>query len=358
MRDYYRTLDIRPDATQAEIKDAWNFSVKAFHPDKFAGSSHRQQGIAHERTKAINEAYSVLSDPIKRANYDREYKQRTGTKSAAASHSSPPPARDTATAGPNSPPPQWTPPRQSPQSVSRKPKSRSWFWGPAGRPRYAWVLYLGFAIAAVLFVLAYLPTPPVTQRPQNTSPRRSDIFEQLAESRESPPGPWLAFQSPNRAIASPTLIEIRRAEPVNPTPIEIRRAKPLNEPRPQSPYFTIGSTKNDVLRIQGSPDSFTDNMFWYGTSFVGFQGDRVVSWSNGFLKLKAQLLPRPGTNAPPFFTVGSSKDEVLAVQGTPDSFTDNMFWYGTSFVGFQGDRVVSWSNGFPKLKAFLRPSTP
>jgi DnaJ domain len=109
MRDYYRILGIRPDATQAEIKDAWNFSVKAFHPDKFAGSSQWQQAIAQERTKAINEAYGVLSDPIKRANYDREYKQETRAKSAAASHSSPPPAQDAATAQPSTPPPTQAP---------------------------------------------------------------------------------------------------------------------------------------------------------------------------------------------------------------------------------------------------------
>jgi TonB family protein len=89
MRNHYGILGIRPDATRDEIKDAWNFSVKAFHPDKFAGSSQRQQAIAHERTKAINEAYSVLSDPIKRANYDREYAAKARAESA------PPPPRTT-----------------------------------------------------------------------------------------------------------------------------------------------------------------------------------------------------------------------------------------------------------------------
>ena len=59
MRDYYRILGIRPDATQADIKEAWNFSVKAFHPDKFAGSSERQQAVAQEGTKASSTQLTI-----------------------------------------------------------------------------------------------------------------------------------------------------------------------------------------------------------------------------------------------------------------------------------------------------------
>lgn len=97
MRDYYRILGIRPDATQAEIKEAWNFSIKAFHPDKFAGSSQRQQAVAQERTKAINEAYEVLSDPIKRASYDREYAKQFRTHAGPRPRKSPPPPPGRAT---------------------------------------------------------------------------------------------------------------------------------------------------------------------------------------------------------------------------------------------------------------------
>jgi TPR repeat protein len=97
MRNHYRILGIRSDATREEIKDAWNFSVKAFHPDKFATSSARQQTIAQERTKAINEAYEVLFNPVKRANYDWQYAKERSTHAAAPPP--PPPPR------PQPPPP-------------------------------------------------------------------------------------------------------------------------------------------------------------------------------------------------------------------------------------------------------------
>jgi hypothetical protein len=40
--------------------------------------------------------------------------------------------------------------------------------------------------------------------------------------------------------------------------------------------------------------------------------------------------------------LGSTKDQVLAVQGTPTLFSDNTFGYGGSEVYFQNDRVIGW----------------
>ena len=94
-------LGVAPTATQEQIRSV-KFSVsKAFHPDKFARSSLEQQRTAHERTRAINEAYQVLSDPIARANYDREHARPTETGSAQASTPPPPPPQKP----PESPPP-------------------------------------------------------------------------------------------------------------------------------------------------------------------------------------------------------------------------------------------------------------
>ncbi len=96
-------------------------------------------------------------------------------------------------------------------------------------------------------------------------------------------------------------------------------------------------------------------MFRYGSSRVDFQNGRVVSWKNKVPELKAKLIPSPQTTAKPYFTLGSTKDEVIAVQGTPDEFSETMFRYGSSRVDFQNGRVVSWKNKVPELKAHLRP---
>jgi S1-C subfamily serine protease len=77
MRRYYQILGVSPTAAPEEIREAWLFSLKAFHPDKFASSPREQRAIADARTRAINEAYRILSDPVSRAVYDRDYFRET-----------------------------------------------------------------------------------------------------------------------------------------------------------------------------------------------------------------------------------------------------------------------------------------
>ena len=123
-------------------------------------------------------------------------------------------------------------------------------------------------------------------------------------------------------------------------------------------YFTVGSTKDKVVAVQGTPNSFTGNKFEYGYSTVHFRNDRVTSWYNSNANpLKAKMVPAKGTRNRGYFTTGSTKDEVVAVQGTPNSFTGNKFEYGYSTVHFRNGRVTSWynSNANP-LKAKMVPA--
>ena len=60
-RNYYSTLGVQRDADDATIKKAYKKAVLLAHPDK---------GGTDEDFQTVNEAWTVLSDPTKRKQYD------------------------------------------------------------------------------------------------------------------------------------------------------------------------------------------------------------------------------------------------------------------------------------------------
>lgn len=64
-RDYYEILGVSKDASKDEIKRAYRKLSKQYHPD-----INKEPG-ADEKFKEISEAYEVLSDDTKRAQYDQ-----------------------------------------------------------------------------------------------------------------------------------------------------------------------------------------------------------------------------------------------------------------------------------------------
>lgn len=65
LKDYYKTLEVEPVATQQEIKKSFRRLALKFHPDKNAGDH-----FAEAKFKEIQEAYEVLSDAGQRKEYN------------------------------------------------------------------------------------------------------------------------------------------------------------------------------------------------------------------------------------------------------------------------------------------------
>src|SRR5437660_7269281 len=65
-RDYYETLGVKRNASENEIKSAYRKLARQFHPDRNPGDKQ-----AETKFKEVQEAYDVLSDKNKRAQYDR-----------------------------------------------------------------------------------------------------------------------------------------------------------------------------------------------------------------------------------------------------------------------------------------------
>src|ERR1700760_900035 len=64
--DYYEVLEVERTVSDGELKAAYRKMAMKFHPDRNPGDT-----AAEEKFKACSEAYQVLSDPNKRAAYDR-----------------------------------------------------------------------------------------------------------------------------------------------------------------------------------------------------------------------------------------------------------------------------------------------
>ena len=81
-RNYYQILGVPRDASSDEIKKVYRRLARQYHPDLNPGNKE-----AEEKFKEISEAYDILSDPSKRAQYDqfsRFWKQKDFQSSKAA----------------------------------------------------------------------------------------------------------------------------------------------------------------------------------------------------------------------------------------------------------------------------------
>ena len=70
-RDYYEVLGVDKSASVDDIKGAYRKAALKWHPDRWVNGTDAEKKTAEDKFKEASEAYSVLSDPDKKARYDQ-----------------------------------------------------------------------------------------------------------------------------------------------------------------------------------------------------------------------------------------------------------------------------------------------
>ena len=148
----------------------------------------------------------------------------------------------------------------------------------------------------------------------------------------------------------------------------------------QSSHFTLGSHRDDVIRLQGTPkeveigSQFESWTYDGGSHFLAFPWEKgatvilnresknVVNWDNGSGRLNVRMQPGDKITQLPYFTRGSHQDDVLRLQGTPSSIeflsdTEKIWDYEESTVKIDREtkKVTGWDNTSKNLLIRTQP---
>ena len=124
--------------------------------------------------------------------------------------------------------------------------------------------------------------------------------------------------------------------------LRIRMQPEVSESPGAPDHIALGSTQEEVLLVHGTPTRVDGNSWFYGFAELDFKDGRVAGYDNYFGNLKIRLLPSIATDHKPpadYFTIGSTPDEVLAIQGTPTSVNGNRWSFNFAVVFFRDGKV-------------------
>jgi curved DNA-binding protein CbpA len=338
-------LELKADASESEIKEAYRVLVKVWHPDRFQ-SDKKLRTAAEDKLKAVNSAYVFLTSRAAKRDHRKRtaqtpkpdaYKPDTYKADASGAYTS------------------------EPRVVARR---RGLMPSPAALVGFG-ALACGVLIAALAFksIDSSLASDPVTGRIY--SELRASVansFRQAAGTIWSGAGQQVRDLLPQRstAAAAASLQPADAAQPasqpdnIGPSVAQgaITQSAHKRElgaahaaPIKLLPYVTVGLTRDEVIAIDGAPAAAADGKLVYQGAELNFTDGKVSGWKidPASASIRVKLWP----NAPvdpdlDSFGVGSSKNVVLVVEGTPTYFSGSKFGYGGSEVYFQNDRVVSW----------------
>ena len=385
-----RALGLEQGASRNEIRDAYRDLVKVWHPDRFPNDV-KLHSKAEEKLKEVNAAFqrlnsSVDSSPARAASAAKNPEEKPESQkpneapkgSTRASQSSSTSARETprphasaqetprkdssASGFPNAARPQPNsnarPPSPTPEANRPINKGAPSAFFSLRRIPHWLVLALSVVFTRMWIDACKKPTADQNAMVNRYNEARSNALRHLQSvpdinvTSPSPPSSPKQDQKRLRTTASSATLSENEDKVHQQVPSSSQKVRGT---RGQS--FTMGSTVNEVLAIEGTPSDIIGDMYFWGTSSVTFRSGRVIGWQNSPSNpLKVTLASDKQASSSGFFTKGSTVDEVLAIEGTPtDTLGDvsysGMYFWGTSSVTFSSGRVVGWkSSRFNPLK--------
>jgi hypothetical protein len=347
-----QVFGLHKDATETDIRNAYRLFLKVWSPDNLQ-DDEPSKTAAENKLKDIHAAFEYLTmTSTERAQHKRPVYLTSRTNSAATT-------TDVALVEPRAstgyttlvvlPPP--TPPPSDSWHVSS--------WKTLKQIYRLWRKFrLLFGLAAIVFALITgksIRSYFRAQRANSDQAASINAFDAQGapnaaevpkdDSQETGKG---EAQSPVSRNASP--VPAAGLHAASQIPLQAAKRQPVNAPpapRTIHSYITVGSTKDEVIALQGTPTETSDDKLVYGKSELYLKDGAVVGWriDPNAATMRVELWPTsPVDTEPGYFAVGSTRDFVLAVQGTPTAFSQDKFEYGGSVVYFQNNRVASWKN--------------
>jgi curved DNA-binding protein CbpA len=174
-KTHYEQLELSPTATADEIKQSFRSLIARYHPDKVQHLGKEFQDMAAGRAAELTEAYRILSDAGRRAEYDRTLSASppAGTTAAASTSTSPPagPAEDGGARARSTPPPIADEPRSQSNAFHEERASRDEYMRKAALNRFKHAVDAvggGYDEAELRgFVLAFVPKAKLFGRNKN-----------------------------------------------------------------------------------------------------------------------------------------------------------------------------------------------
>ncbi|MGA9672502.1 MAG: J domain-containing protein [Terracidiphilus sp.] len=342
-----RILDLEQDATETEIRSSYLTLVKVWHPDRFQNDPKLKEA-AEKKLKDINSAYEFLTLTLQeRADWQSPKHWTDYAPSTGSSNEEVDAAKRTTSLG-----------------NLRRHLSR---WALSGFKTFLQIALLALVVLffRYLWIAFDIPAPTTEEATNAVGTGKEDLLKELEEPKRR--FRHAVMRDLSKLIPSlwpPDRTATRQTEHTSPEtgsqpdrnaaeksavrqPDKVRSA-----PHKIFSYVTIGSTKDEVIELQGPPTSSSDDKLVYGRSELYLKDGGVIGWKIDPVSdpIRVKLWPEHSVDTSQiYFTLDSTKDDVLVVQGTPTAFTSDEFDYGGSQVYFRSNRVVRWKNDLTSI---------